>query len=94
MIATFWSGKERQRYEAAARRFRIPYWDWAASPPPGESVLPSSIGGSPFVDIRGPNGLQRIANPLFSYTFQPLNTTTFARAPVSQARDMTSSRTI
>ncbi|KAL2158078.1 hypothetical protein VTH06DRAFT_4888 [Thermothelomyces fergusii] len=81
MIATFWPDGERQRYERAARRFRIPYWDWAASPPPGQSVLPESIGGSPFVDVNGPNGVQRIANPLFSYRFNPLDQKAFGVSP-------------
>ncbi|KAL2172055.1 hypothetical protein VTG60DRAFT_425 [Thermothelomyces hinnuleus] len=81
MIATFWPDSERQRYENAARRFRLPYWDWAASPPPGQSVLPKSIGGSPFVDVNGPNGLQRIANPLFSYQFNPLDQKAFESSP-------------
>ncbi|KAK4128712.1 Di-copper centre-containing protein [Parathielavia appendiculata] len=81
MIASFWPESERPRYEAAARRFRIPYWDWAAPPPPGESVLPLSIGGSPFVDVNGPNGVQRIANPLFSYNFRPLDTKAFSFGP-------------
>ncbi|KAK0748117.1 hypothetical protein B0T21DRAFT_446901 [Apiosordaria backusii] len=81
MIATWWPEDQRQRYIAAARRFRIPYWDWATYPPSGGSVLPLSVGGSPHVDINGPNGVQRISNPLFSYTFRPLNVTAFKQAP-------------
>ncbi|KAK4034166.1 DNA-directed RNA polymerase I subunit RPA2 [Parachaetomium inaequale] len=81
MIATFWPESERQRYESAARRFRLPYWDWALEPPSGESVLPKSIGGNPFVDVNGPNGVQRIANPLFSYNFKPLDRTAFGSGP-------------
>ncbi|KAK4136323.1 Di-copper centre-containing protein [Trichocladium antarcticum] len=80
-IATFWPDDERPRFEDAARRFRIPYWDWAASPPTGQSVLPLSVGGSPFIDVDGPNGVQRIANPLFSYAFKPLNASAFSRSP-------------
>jgi tyrosinase len=83
MIATFWPDGERERYESAARRFRLPYWDWALEPPAGESVLPKSIGGSPFVDVDGPSGVQRIANPLFSYNFKPLDRTAFGSGPVS-----------
>ncbi len=82
-ITTFWPDSERPRYEAAARRFRHPYWDWAATPPAGESVLPKSIGGAAYVDINGPNGLQRIANPLFSYSFKPLDSAAFGFGPVS-----------
>ncbi|KAL2145943.1 hypothetical protein VTI28DRAFT_5817 [Corynascus sepedonium] len=81
LIAMLWPASERPRYERAARRFRLPYWDWAVSPPPGESVLPRSIGGSPFVDVDGPNGLQRIANPLFSYQFKLLDRTAFNSNP-------------
>ncbi|KAK4181554.1 hypothetical protein QBC36DRAFT_174782 [Triangularia setosa] len=81
MIATWWPEDQRQSYVDAAKRFRIPYWDWATYPPSGGSVLPVSVGGSPYVDIDGPNGVQRISNPLFSYTFRPLNTTAFKQAP-------------
>ena len=87
MIATWWpEGETRNRYQVAAVRFRIPYWDWAAAPPSGQSVLPLSVGGSPYIDIDGPNGLQRISNPLFSYTFKPLNATAFTQPPVSMTR--------
>ncbi|KAL2131576.1 hypothetical protein VTI74DRAFT_4873 [Chaetomium olivicolor] len=81
MIAGFWPEKERQRYLDAARRFRIPYWDWAATPPSGQSVFPDSIGGNSFVDVNGPNGFQRIANPLYSYSFRPLDTSAFRSTP-------------
>lgn len=33
------------------------------------------------MDVNGPNGVQRIANPLFSYTFRPLNLTAFRQSP-------------
>ncbi|KAK4681516.1 hypothetical protein QC764_108060 [Podospora pseudoanserina] len=81
MIANWWPDDQKQRYLDAVQRFRIPYWDWATYPPSDGSVLPTSVGGSPFVDVDGPNGVQRIANPLFSYTFRPLNTTAFRQAP-------------
>ncbi|KAK3337241.1 hypothetical protein B0T19DRAFT_481606 [Cercophora scortea] len=82
MIATWWpEGEARQRYMEAAATFRIPYWDWALNPPTGQSVLPLSVGGSPYVDVNGPSGVQRIANPLFSFTFKPLNATAFLQAP-------------
>ncbi|KAH7627267.1 hypothetical protein B0T09DRAFT_180188 [Sordaria sp. MPI-SDFR-AT-0083] len=81
-IAKWWpEGEPRKRYQAAALRFRIPYWDWASSPPSGQSVLPLSVGGSPYVDANGPSGVQRIANPLFSYSFKPLNATAFLQDP-------------
>ncbi|KAK1776843.1 tyrosinase [Copromyces sp. CBS 386.78] len=81
-IAKWWpEGEPRKRYQAAALRFRIPYWDWASRPPSGQSVLPLSVGGSPYVDVNGPSGVQRIANPLFGYSFKPLNATAFLQDP-------------
>jgi tyrosinase len=47
-------------------------------------VFPDSVG-SPWVDADGPAGVQRIANPLFSYQFQPLNTTELPNPPVSKS---------
>ena len=73
---------ERQRYQTAALSFRIPYMDWAAQPPEGESVLPFSVGGSAFINASGPNGVQQIANPLYTYLFKPLNASMFIEAPV------------
>lgn len=72
-IATLYESEaERARYAAAARRFRIPYWDWAITPAAGEGVYPRSVQ-SPSVDINGPFGVQTIANPLYSYLFHPFN---------------------
>ncbi len=83
MIAGFWpEGQQRERYQTAAADFRIPYWDFATSPPAGQSVLPVSVGGDSYVDVAGPNGQQRIANPLFSYGFKPLNASAFIQSPV------------
>ncbi|KAG0650918.1 Monophenol monooxygenase [Hyphodiscus hymeniophilus] len=73
-IASMWpAGATRDQYVAAAVNFRIPYWDWAAHPPAGQSILPSSIGGSPTVTVDGPSGEQLIANPLWDYEFKPLD---------------------
>jgi tyrosinase len=83
-IASLWpAGSERDEYVAAATIFRIPYWDWAAVPPAGQSVLPDSVGGSAFIMVNGPNGEQEIENPLFSYIFKPLNTSQLPDPPVS-----------
>ncbi|KAL8419864.1 hypothetical protein RB594_002862 [Gaeumannomyces avenae] len=71
----------RKRFQAAAADFRIPYWDWASNPPSGESLLPLSVGGSPWIDVAGPNGVQRISNPLYMYSFRPLNASAFWMAP-------------
>jgi tyrosinase len=82
-IALAWpAGPVQDQYVAAARNFRIPYWDWAAVPPAGESVLPESIGGSETMSVDGPNGQQVIANPLYSYEFKPLDPNQLPDAPV------------
>ena len=82
-IALAWpAGAVQDQYVAAAKNFRIPYWDWAAVPPYGGSVLPDSIGGSDHMTIDGPNGQQVIANPLYSYQFKPLDPNRFPDVPV------------
>lgn len=70
------------RFQKAAATFRIPYWDWAAAPPDGDSVLPLIVGGPPTINVSGPNGVQSINNPLFSYIFRPFNGSTFPDFPV------------
>ncbi|KAI1261009.1 Di-copper centre-containing protein [Xylariaceae sp. FL1019] len=81
MISALYPPEDRDRYQRAAKRFRLPYWDWALTPPEGESILPLSVGGSPNVNVSGPNGIQNISNPLFSYTFRPFNGSIFPDAP-------------
>ncbi|KAI1108409.1 Di-copper centre-containing protein [Nemania sp. NC0429] len=83
-IASLWPPEDRDRVEEAAKRFRIPYWDWAVSPPAGESVLPLSIGGSSTMNVSGPNGIQSISNPLFSFAFKPFNGSIFPDSPYNQ----------
>jgi tyrosinase len=83
IAAMYPEGEVRDKFTTAAQNFRIPYWDWAAAPPVGQSVFPSSICGLPSVDADGPAGVQAIANPLYSYQFQPLNTTQLPNPPVS-----------
>jgi tyrosinase len=81
-IAQMYPADVRDNYAAAAANFRIPYWDWAAVPPSGQSVFPTSVGGSPSVVVNGPLGTQTIANPLFSYQFKPLVPSDLPDSPV------------
>ena len=46
----------------------MPYWDWARRPPDGGPVYLEDFGEE-MVDVHGPNGWQRISNPLYSYRF-------------------------
>ncbi|TLD26588.1 hypothetical protein PspLS_04810 [Pyricularia sp. CBS 133598] len=71
----------RKQYQRAATNFRIPYWDWAATPPEDESLLPLAVSESPVVEVAGPNGVQNISNPLYAYEFRPLDASAFYIAP-------------
>ncbi|RKF78107.1 Tyrosinase [Golovinomyces cichoracearum] len=77
------AGVMRDRYSAAAVKFRIPYWDWAATRSAGEKILPDSIVQSSGINVNGPNGRQLIANPLYSYRFQPLDPAQLPNNPAS-----------
>ncbi|OHE90735.1 hypothetical protein CORC01_13958 [Colletotrichum orchidophilum] len=78
MIASWFPDPtERAYYQAAAIDFRIPYWDWATTPPLGESVYLSEFE-QPVIQVYGPNGWQFIANPLYSYKFRPLDPEVFS----------------
>lgn len=82
MIASWYPSDRHEAFQKAAENFRIPYWDWAAKPPGGEHVFPIKITGSPRIEVDGPNGKQNISNPLFSYTFKPLDPSIFEEFPV------------
>ncbi|TGJ84825.1 hypothetical protein E0Z10_g3899 [Xylaria hypoxylon] len=83
-IASLWPPEDLDRVQEAAKRFRIPYWDWAVAPPAGESVFPLSIGGSSVVNVSGPNGIQSVSNPLFSFAFKPFNGSIFPDSPYNK----------
>lgn len=78
---SFPSGAVRERYLAAARRWRMPYWDWAAEPEDGSSVYPDSVR-TPTIAVTLPNGTATIRNPLYSYRFHPLSVQDFVSSPV------------
>lgn len=65
----------RARYQAAARSFRVPYWDWAANPPAGETFFPRAISDETvsIVTPQSDGKVVRVTNPLFAYQFKPLN---------------------
>ena len=84
-VNEFPAGAIRQRYASAALSWRHPYWDWAAEPPAGESVLPTSIT-SPTITVTMPNGTATIPNPLYSYHFQWITVADFYYSPVSQTQ--------
>ncbi|KAI1083196.1 Di-copper centre-containing protein [Whalleya microplaca] len=80
-IASLYAPDQQDRIQQSAKAFRMPYWDWALTPPDGEGVLPEIITGSSTINVSGPNGNQSITNPLFSYVFRPFNKSTFPDFP-------------
>jgi hypothetical protein len=81
-VNEFPAGAARNRYAQAALSWRHPYWDWAAQPADGQSVLPTSMS-SPTVNVIMPNGSTTIANPLYAYRFHPVSMEDFYYQPVS-----------
>ncbi|SLM36604.1 Uncharacterised domain, di-copper centre [Lasallia pustulata] len=67
----------RDRYLAAARDFRMPYWDWAIVTGQGQGVLPLSVQSPQVEVISATSGGKRVPmdNPLYSFHFDPLNPT-------------------
>lgn len=80
VVQSFPAGKQRQKYAKAASTFRIPYWDWAANPPKGDTTLPGILTQA-TVSVTSPSGQQTIANPLLQYNFNPLDSANFYYAP-------------
>ncbi|KAK5684305.1 hypothetical protein LTS10_004172 [Elasticomyces elasticus] len=75
-VNEFPAGAIRQRYASAALSWRLPYWDWAAVPPAGQSVYPTSVT-SPNITVTMPNGTMSIPNPLYSYRFHQVSHSDF-----------------
>ncbi|KAF2008582.1 Di-copper centre-containing protein [Aaosphaeria arxii CBS 175.79] len=72
-IAAQFPASSRSRYQDAATKLRIPYWDWAKNIPSSEPVIPVSMTEEK-VSVTFPNGTAaRIDNPLYDYNFHPLD---------------------
>jgi tyrosinase len=81
VVNEFPAGPTRSRYALAAMSWRHPYWDWAAEPSDGNSVLPTSIT-SKTVTVTLPNGTSTIDNPLYAYRFHQVSQEDFYYDPV------------
>ncbi|KIJ53633.1 hypothetical protein M422DRAFT_222298 [Sphaerobolus stellatus SS14] len=58
---------DQEKYVQVGKRFRLPYWDWAA-----EASVPDIIAQDETVLVYKPPGRQVvIANPLYCYEFDP-----------------------
>ncbi|CAG7854383.1 Tyrosinase; AltName: Full=Monophenol monooxygenase [Serendipita indica DSM 11827] len=63
---------KKTKYLEAAKRFRLPYWDWAAN-----GDIPDFISQQPTVQLETPDKgiVDNIPNPLYQYNFQKKGTT-------------------
>jgi len=68
-VAKSYTGSQQNVMIQAASTMRLPYWDWAAQPPSGSSVLPNSLTDS-AVTVNGPSGTVSIPNPLAQFNYQ------------------------
>lgn len=75
IAARFPESEGRASYVAAAKDFRIPYWDWAAVLDAGTEFVPTSLS-SKQLKIVGPESKgmpDLVDNPLYSFKFHPIN---------------------
>ncbi|OCL02739.1 Di-copper centre-containing protein [Glonium stellatum] len=77
IVDEFPNGPTKDKYRDASSRLRLPYWDWAMTPPNGGTILPASTT-TETVDVTFPNGTTgTIHNPLYDYKFHPLTPSDF-----------------
>jgi tyrosinase len=85
IVSEFQDSNLRNKYAAAAAKFRIPYWDWAVAVPEGQPTLPSALWSSKTVSVVSPQGgTTTIKNPLYSYKFHPLSSSELPNPPFSR----------
>ncbi|OAR03172.1 hypothetical protein LLEC1_07414 [Akanthomyces lecanii] len=82
-IAAQFGDDEADEYQKAAAEFRVPYWDWSSYAPAGESHFPDVFWNAKISQY-GPNGLQTIKNPLYSYQFRPLDSRALSISPLNR----------
>jgi tyrosinase len=72
-VASRFTNETRSRYEDAAERLRLPYWDWAKATPSNVPILPRAFTDEE-VEVTFPNSSsESIRNPLYEYRFHPLD---------------------
>jgi tyrosinase len=63
----------RPRYVAAAKDFRMPYWDWALKISGQTSAFPTAVSSSSITVIDVDGVSKPINNPLYSFLFSDKN---------------------
>jgi tyrosinase len=69
-LATKFPQALQGKYVAAAKDFRLPYWDWASKLTPD---FPTSISSPQATVVNVDGATKNIPNPLYQFTFRPLN---------------------
>lgn len=70
-VASQFPASSRSKYEDAANKLRVPYWDWAKKVNSAAEAIPATMT-TPNIQVTFPNGTSgQISNPLFQYTFHP-----------------------
>ncbi|GAB7347588.1 hypothetical protein MBLNU459_g4469t1 [Dothideomycetes sp. NU459] len=72
VVNTFPAGATRDKYASAAANFRLPYWDWAATPCSTCKPYPLLVSQY-YISVTTPSGQQNILNPLYRYDFHPIS---------------------
>ena len=74
-IASQFPAATKAKYQAAADKLRLPFWDWAKALSADEPMMPPIVS-TPNVQVTFPNGtVKQIGNPLYQYNFHPLDNT-------------------
>jgi tyrosinase len=65
----------KAKYQDAATKLRLPFWDWAKAITADQPMIPTIVS-TEKVQVVFPNGTSaQIGNPLFQYKFHPLDNT-------------------
>ncbi|KAF2006059.1 Di-copper centre-containing protein, partial [Amniculicola lignicola CBS 123094] len=74
-IANKFPSATRAKYQDAAKRLRLPFWDWAKNVPTTEPVVPTSLSVEKVSVTLSDGSSAQIDNPLYDYNFHPLDHT-------------------
>jgi tyrosinase len=78
-IANSFPPSTKARYQDAAIKLRVPFWDWAKALPTDQPIVPTAISNEK-VQVTFSNGTSAsINNPLLDYNFHPLDNTQIVR---------------
>jgi tyrosinase len=72
-IANRFPDSVKSKYQEAANKLRLPYWDWARTIPGNEPIFPDILATEKVQVINTDNSQSEIDNPLFDFKFHPHN---------------------